>query len=64
MRQIFFFNPDQISRNSLKIIILQRIIMKLTNKGRYAVMAMADLASNLVVVQLVSQKYRLDKIFL
>ena len=30
----------------LKIIILQRLIMKLTNKGRYAVMAMADLASN------------------
>ena len=46
MRQIFFFNPDQNSRNSSKTIIIQCLIMKLTNKGRYAVMAMADLASN------------------
>ena len=46
MRQIFFFNPDQNSRNSIKTVIRQQIIMKLTNKGRYAVMAMADLASN------------------
>ena len=46
MRQIFFFNPYQFSRNCLKTIILQRLIMKLTKKGRYAVMAMADLASN------------------
>ena len=30
--------------NSTKIIILQCLIMKLTTKGRYAVMAMADLA--------------------
>ncbi len=46
MRQIFFFNPDQNSRNSTKTVIRQQLIMKLTNKGRYAVMAMADLASN------------------
>ena len=46
MRQIFFFNPDQNSRNSIKTVIRQQLIMKLTNKGRYAVMAMADLASN------------------
>jgi len=46
MRQIFFFNSYQISRNCLKTIIIQRLIMKLTKKGRYAVMAMADLALN------------------
>ncbi len=46
MRQIFFFNPDLKGRNSSKIIIIQPLFMKLTNKGRYAVMAMADLALN------------------
>ena len=30
----------------MKIDVLQQQFMKLTNKGRYAVMAMADLASN------------------
>jgi Rrf2 family iron-sulfur cluster assembly transcriptional regulator len=30
--------------NCLKNIILQRLLMKLTTRGRYAVMAMADLA--------------------
>ena len=38
--------------------------MKLTNKGRYAVMAMADLASNASMVQLVFSEISLDKIFL
>ena len=33
-------------RNCLKTVIIQRKIMKLTNKGKYAVMAMADLACN------------------
>ena len=30
----------------MKIVVLQQQFMKLTTKGRYAVMAMADLASN------------------
>ena len=39
--------------------------MKLTTKGRYAVMAMADLASNINAKDpLVCQKYHQDKIFL
>ena len=37
--------------------------MKLTNKGRYAVMAMADLASNAKNGPISLQKYLLDKIF-
>ena len=39
-------NINSNSRNSIKTVIIQHKIMKLTNKGRYAVMAMADLASN------------------
>ena len=46
MRQIFFLIPTKLVGNYEKTIILQRLIMKLTNKGKYAVMAMADLASN------------------
>ena len=37
--------------------------MKLTTKGRYAVMAMADLASYSKNNQLVYLKFQLDKIF-
>ena len=45
MRQIYFFNSDYLCRNYAKTIVLQHKFMKLTTKGRYAVMAMADLAS-------------------
>ena len=44
LRQIIFFNPYQNCRIYLQNTVLKQLIMKLTTKGRYAVMAMADLA--------------------
>ena len=42
----FFLILTKKGRNCDKTVVIQRLIMKLTNKGRYAVMAMADLALN------------------
>ena len=50
MRQIFFLTLIKGVGIASKLL-LQQYFMKLTNKGRYAVMAMADLASNAKMVQ-------------
>ena len=44
MRQIIFFKSYRSCRICSKNTVIQPLIMKLTTKGRYAVMAMADLA--------------------
>jgi len=44
VRQIFFFKSYIFTRNSRKTAVKRNKFMKLTTKGRYAVMAMADLA--------------------
>ena len=44
LRQIIFFNPYYFGRICTKNIVIHALIMKLTTKGRYAVMAMADIA--------------------
>ena len=45
MWHFIFFKPYYFTRKSEIIVIIRAIFMKLTTKGRYAVMAMADLAS-------------------
>ena len=45
MWHFIFFKPYYFTRKCEIIVIIKAIFMKLTTKGRYAVMAMADLAS-------------------
>ena len=45
MWHFIFFKPYYFTRKYQIIVIIKAIFMKLTTKGRYAVMAMADLAS-------------------
>ena len=45
MWHFIFFKPYYFTRKCKIIVIIKAIFMKLTTKGRYAVMAMADLAS-------------------